>query len=143
MDELTLWKDQQIKKLKRELDSLYARMLYDFCTPLFEVMGQPPLLHVREDRNTVYVTADIPDLRAEDLEVAIEGGILTIQGSAVGTSGEGEHRTVHTRSFSTRLRLPAAVDEESVQAGYDNGVLTLVLPKQKRPQAMRIQIMQG
>jgi len=107
----------------------------------------PPIRIDVSERDDAYtVKAEIPGVRREDIDVRIDGNIVTI--SAETTSGteqkDGERvlrrerqRGVSRRSFS----LECPLDEEHADAGYEDGVLTLTLPKKpgKAPRQLTIQ----
>jgi HSP20 family protein len=92
------------------------------------------------DRGEEYVvTVDLPGYDTADIDLTIAEGTLRIEGeradeSALETAdetGRGRYlRRERTRqSVNRRIRLPEPVEEESVSASYDNGVLTVRLPK--------------
>lgn len=95
---------------------------------------------VAEDDEAVTVTADLPGFDREDIDVTVEDNVLTVaaeheeETEEEGEGEEGEKETYHRRelrrrSVSRRIRLPTAVEEEDATAEYENGVLTITLPK--------------
>ena len=86
-----------------------------------------------ENGKSVKVVADIPGVDEKDIEVLVEGGVLTIKGKKE-TEREEEKGDVYISersfgSFSRAFRLPDGIDEEAVDASFDKGVLTVTLPK--------------
>ena len=86
-----------------------------------------------ENGKSVKVVADIPGVDEKDIEVLVEGGVLTIKGKKE-TEREEEKGNVYISersfgSFSRAFRLPDGIDEEAVDASFDKGVLTVTLPK--------------
>jgi HSP20 family protein len=80
------------------------------------------------------VTADLPGLELEDIELDIESDVLTIRGEKR-SEVEDKDRRYSERSygrFERRLALPTEVDEDRSKATFRNGVLTVVLPKTER-----------
>ena len=80
------------------------------------------------------VTADLPGFETDDIELTLSEGTLRLEAHTeeVSEYEEGEYvrrERSHT-SASRRIRLPEPVDEEGVSAGYNNGVLTVTLPKE-------------
>ncbi|WP_254864546.1 Hsp20/alpha crystallin family protein [Halovivax gelatinilyticus] len=79
------------------------------------------------------VTADLPGYETDDIDLRLIDGALKLEASrdAAETHEEGDYirreRTQHT--VSRRVRLPDPVDEEGIGASYNNGVLTVTLPK--------------
>ncbi|MCU4752560.1 Hsp20/alpha crystallin family protein [Halobacteria archaeon AArc-curdl1] len=86
------------------------------------------------DRVDEYVvTADLPGFETENIDLTLADGTLRLEAEDVGedeTLDEHYIRRERTqRSINRRIRLPEPVDEEAVSAGYNNGVLTVTLPK--------------
>jgi HSP20 family protein len=92
-----------------------------------------PAVDVVETADEVVVTASVPGLKAEDLKISLTGDMLHLSGqSAVET--ERKDATYHLRerrssAFSRSIMLPAPVESDKAQADFENGVLTLKLPK--------------
>ena len=92
-----------------------------------------PAMDLYQDDNEVVVKATLPGVKPEDLHISVTGDILTIRGEAKeDTSPNGFSYHVRERrfgSFSRSLALPTAVLPEKAQAEFENGILTLTLPK--------------
>ena len=104
-------------------------------------------LDVVQDDDTIVVTASLPGLEADGIDVTVEDGVLTIQGE---TSDETENtdgsyviRERRSGKFHRALRLPDTVDVEQVEPRYVDGVLTIKLPKIEAKKAKRLQIHTG
>lgn len=98
-----------------------------------------------EDDKAYRITADIPGMRKEDIKVSIDDNEVTItaESSSDKEEKEGERVVLRERAYgamSRTLTLPQAVDDDSAQARYENGVLTLMLPKRDMPAARKIAI---
>ena len=97
-----------------------------------------------DDRITVHAT--LPGVRPDEVEVSIDDDVLTINGR---TSSEQEQadgrylvRERRTGSFHRSLRLPDTVDVDKAESIYQNGVLSITLPKQegKKPKQLKIEV---
>jgi len=99
---------------------------------------------ITEDEDTFFVSASVPGVKPEDIEVTIEDGVLTIKGetaSANEVKGEAYRlRERRTGSFHRRLRLPDTVDTDKAATAYTNGVLTVTLPKSEAKKAKRLTV---
>jgi HSP20 family protein len=87
-----------------------------------------------EDRGDGYVvTADLPGYEKEDIDVRLSGNTLTVSASRETESseedGEFVRRERSSRSVSRSVRLPERPTDGDTEATYDNGVLTVTLPK--------------
>ena len=103
-----------------------------------------PAVDVFEDQDQVVLTAEVPGMAREDLDVSVDNGVLTIRGEKKeGSKAEqaGYHR-IESRygRFERRVRLPDYVDAEKIQATYKDGVLKLEMPKAEAAKARSIQI---
>ena len=92
-----------------------------------------PAMDVTEDEKGYAVTAEVPGMSREDLEVSVHDGVLTIQGEKKHEEESAEAgRHVYERRygrFERHIRLPESVDAEGVAAECRDGVLRLTLPK--------------
>ena len=81
MTELTLWKDQEIRKLRKDMDRLFNRLWSDFgVSVLPEEIEEGPYIDLTETDDTLIVTAELPSINPEDVDVSITGNSLTISG---------------------------------------------------------------
>lgn len=107
--------------------------------------GIVPLDVIQTDGEVV-VKAATPGVKAEDIEISIAGDMLNIRGEVVEERDEEGHR-YHMRerrygSFSRTISLPAKVDADKARAEFENGVLTLTLPKieEIKPKAIEVKV---
>ena len=82
------------------------------------------------------VTAEVPGLEADDIEITLSEGMLTVKGQKRDTREEkGKDYYVSERrygSFTRSFRVPESVVEDKISAKFDKGVLSITLPKQAR-----------
>lgn len=104
-----------------------------------------PPLDVQESEDRFEVTMDLPGLEPGDVSVTFEDGMLSIAGKRE-FSKEDRGGTWHRieRSFGTfarSMRLPQTADTEKIEATFDNGVLTVSVPKteQAKPRTIEVQ----
>lgn len=92
-----------------------------------------PSIDVVQDEREVRVTAELPGVKDDDIDVSVDGDILTIRAEKrVEREDEKNRRHVSERAFGTfqrSLRLPQAVDPDEVKAHFDHGVLTIRMPR--------------
>jgi HSP20 family protein len=107
-----------------------------------------PRMDISEDEQAFRVSAEMPGARPEDVEVMVEDDVLTIRAERT-QERETNRRNYHLveRSvgvFQRSLRLPAPVDPGKVQASFDNGVLTVTIPKDgNQARSRRVQVQSG
>lgn len=103
-----------------------------------------PALNVYEEHDQLTVEAQLPGLKAEDLDINVEQGVLTISGQ-IATQEERKERNYLVREhrtgrFSRSIRLPATYNSDGCTASFEDGVLRLVFPKSEAAKPRRIQI---
>jgi HSP20 family protein len=106
-----------------------------------------PALDISERKDAYLVTVELPGVEADDLEITLEGGLLTIQGErhfAHDSSEQQFHRVErHYGAFRRSITLPAHVMADGIEAAADNGVLQIVVPKMEEATPKRIQVRPG
>jgi len=103
-----------------------------------------PAVDILETENELVVTADLPEVRLEDIDVRVENQILTIKGER-SPEGNSDKRRYHRRersygAFTRSCAVPNSVDTERVSADYKNGVLTVNLPKKEAAKPKQVKI---
>jgi HSP20 family protein len=89
-----------------------------------------------EDQNNAYVRAELPGVKREDIKVETADGYLTISASRKQKENENENSVALSRSIS----IPADVQTDKVTATYENGVLTVTLPKAEARKPRQVEI---
>jgi HSP20 family protein len=80
MAALIIWKNQEIDRLKKDMDRLLARFRDDFCSPLLlRGFREEPYLELSETQDDLLLKAEIPDVRPKDLDITISDDLLTIR----------------------------------------------------------------
>jgi len=140
----------------RDTTDLFNEFDRFFETPLYrgrmglplrtdDVVGSWSLaLDVAEKDDNFLVKASLPGIDPEDLNVTLEDNVLTVQGE-VKKDETIEEESYHIRerrfgSFSRSLRFPVPVNAAKIEAEYENGVLTLTVPKAEEVKPKRIEI---
>ncbi len=105
-----------------------------------------PAVNVEEAADELLLTAELPGMREEDINVDIENNILTIRGEkreAREEADEGRRHHVWERrygSFHRAFTLPRSVEADAIRADFDGGVLTVRLPKSPEAKSRAIEI---
>ena len=103
-----------------------------------------PAVDVRTTPEAVIVEAGLPGLKAEDVEVSVDGDMLTITGSFKKEEEKEEPgyfiRELQRGTFKRVLTLPVPVKTEGAEAHFKDGLLTLTLPKAIEAQPHRIEV---
>ncbi len=104
-----------------------------------------PETDVVETEREIRVVSEMPGLKRNDIEIDVENNVLTIRGEKREERTEGEKGRFHLaeRRYGTFTRsfvLPRDVDPEQIQADFQDGVLTIAIPKSERVRRRRIQV---
>lgn len=105
-----------------------------------------PSVDVYETEDSLVIDAEVPGIDPKDIEVLLEDGVLTLKGERKLEKEVQEENYQRIEraygAFQRSIRLPSEVDEDSVSAGYDNGVLKITVPKvePKKPKSVKIDV---
>lgn len=108
----------------------------------FEWQGQFPV-DLYQDKDAFTVRAELPGFRKEDLSIDLADGILTITGHTKAekkVEGQENPETVQERRVSRAVSLPENIAVEKIAAAYENGVLTVTLPKREEAKPRQVAI---
>jgi HSP20 family protein len=133
----------------RDLEQEFGRLSRFFDDSSFGGTGSgmwAPPVNVTETKDELVLTAELPGMSEEDVQVELENNVLSISGekSEVRTEGDEERRYhVWERSYGSFRRaftLPQTVSADDVTASFENGILTVKLPKAAEAKGRKIQI---
>ena len=103
---------------------------------------ESPALDIQENDNAYTVVAPLPGINPDQINVRLQNGVLTISGEIESPKVDENSKIVvqerYYGKFSRSVTLPQSVDSDKVEATYENGVLTLNLPKVPEAQPSRI-----
>ncbi len=142
---LTRWDPfREMMTLRNAMDRLLeeAFVLPSRLRPLGEGLGV--VLDVAETEEEFLVRASLPGINPDDLDISLAENVLTIKGE-VKADEDIKEEQYHIRerrygSFARSVSLPAPVDADAVEATYENGILTLRLPKAAEARPRKIPV---
>jgi len=118
--------------LENDIDHWFNATLSDFLSPAFENRFPVDLY---EDQENTYVRADLPGVDRKEINVEMVNGYLTISATRKSTGPDGE-----SFALSRSVAIPEGVHTDKVSAAYENGVLTVTLPKQEEAKPRKITV---
>jgi HSP20 family protein len=136
-----------LMKRKTQTPSLFDEFFRDFAPGFFiQPLHGDPLpaqikldLHERDD--AFELQAEIPGVKKEDIQVEIDGNVVSLQADVRQEDSRKEGRSIRSEryygSVSRMVQLPTEVDETKAKAKYENGVLRLMLPKKADARSQR------
>ena len=105
-----------------------------------------PAVNILERESGIEITADLPGLKAEDVEVVVNKGVLSIKGERTleeAVEGETYHRVERCYgSFERSFTIPESVDAKKIEARFINGEMTITLPKraESKPRSVKVKV---
>ena len=132
--------------LRQAMDHLFEESLVN---PRTWSWGEPHgvALDVYATDEDLVVEANLPGVKPEEVEITVEGNTLTIAGEKRSSRNEDEGSTLLTEirrgAFSRTLTLPAGLEPDRATATFEDGVLTLRIPKAEQAKARQIEITPG
>ncbi|MEE8321866.1 MAG: Hsp20/alpha crystallin family protein [Gammaproteobacteria bacterium] len=103
-----------------------------------------PAVDIKEETDRFVIHADLPGVDPKDIDITMEGGMLTIKGERQSESREetdGYKRVERVAgTFYRRISLPDTADADRIGAKGKNGVLEVIIPKQEKVQPRKITV---
>lgn len=132
MSNLTRWEPvREMMTLREAMDRLFDDA---FTRPIASNVGASmPAIDLYQTADEVVVKAALPGLKADDVQITVTNDVLTLRGEFKWENGQQE-ATYHIReqrygSFERSVPLPVDVQTDNARADFQNGVLTITLPK--------------
>jgi HSP20 family protein len=134
MNELALWMNQEMNKLRRDMERLFSRYRSDFGIGLLPWESEAgPFFDLSETKDRLVLRVDLPGVDPKDLEISVSGDRLTLKGKRQEETVKetGRYQTVERRfgSFSRTINLPCKLKLDDIQATLKDGTLEIVMPK--------------
>jgi HSP20 family protein len=130
--------------MRRDMNRLFADWP---ARSAWNVAPGYPAMNVWTNEEGVVVTAELPGMNPEDIDISVQDDTLTLRGNRAPDEME-EGATYHRReracgSCSRTLRLPFQVEASAVEATFKNGILSLTLPRAEADKPRKIAIKAG
>jgi HSP20 family protein len=144
MNLVTTYPFRELEQIQERLNRLFAKT--SDRDDMFGFAGFEPRVDIQEAEKEYTITADLPDIKKEDIKVGLENGTLTIEGERKfekDEKGKKFHRVERQYGrFVRRFAMPSEIDAPHVQAQYKDGVLKVTLPKSAAalPQPVEVKV---
>ena len=106
-------------------------------------MWNPPV-DVYETKDSIVLKADLPDVKKEEVDISVEGNILTLRGERKREKEVKEKDFYRMErsygAFSRSFTLPGSVDADKIEADFAGGVLKVTLPKREESKPKQIKV---
>ena len=129
----------------RPFNELSRMILGEVAHPWFHenrFRNASPRLNLYEDGDRFVLEAAVPGISPDSLKIKVEDNTLTIEGDR--PAPEGMDKVLQAErsfgSFARKIRLSEHVNREAIQAEYENGILTVMLPKAEQAKPRQIEV---
>lgn len=134
----SLWREMD--HLQRDMNRLFRQ----YSPARLQTASGYPALNVWTNQEGQFVSAEMPGVRVEDINISIDGDTLVISGERSADEAP-EDAQLHRRErvfgkFSRTIQLPFAVDADKVEASFKNGMLNITLPRTEAEKPKQIAI---
>ena len=135
---------QKLRRLYSDVESAFSSGLANGIH--VELGTFSPRVDISENKENIFVRAELPGMKAENVKITLSEGTLTLRGEkkrAEETKTENFHRIERSHGeFVRKFSLPAGLNEDAVSASFTDGVLEITIPKREpeKPREREVQI---
>lgn len=135
----TLFNDRERSNLT------FSEMMDEMMEDFFEGNRRAfiPELNIFEEDSEFEITVALPGMNKDDIDISLEGNMLTISGERELTKEENKkYHRIESRfgEFERSVPLPKTIDKDKINASYENGVLTITIPKHEEKMSKKIEV---
>jgi HSP20 family protein len=138
--------NSEFASMQREIDRMFDRFLHtgDISEDGGYLSAYVPPVDIIENDQEFVVKAELPGVAKEDVKITVTNDVLTIRGEKQQekeSKGKGVHRLERVAgTFQRSFTLPTSVKSDKIEAKFENGVLTLSLPKVEEAKPKEIEV---
>lgn len=135
----------RLASLREEMNRLLDGSLAAFTGSKANLFGGwSPSVDVFQDKDNVYVKAELPGLKKEEIEITFQDGMLTLGGERKEESEVKEGQSFRSERFFGKfhrtISTPTKIDADKISASYKDGILTVQMPKAAEAKAKQIDV---
>jgi len=128
----------EMDRLRREMNGLFSNYGQTSGSATY------PLMNVYDDKDTLVVTAELPGLAKDQVDITFSDGILTVSGKQQPFTKTKNMSVVRKErpegDFEKTVRLPTKINQDAIKASFNNGILTITMPKSEEVKPKTIAI---
>jgi len=138
------WEPFRGTNLPHQLSRVFSNLLDRTDSQESNLTTWAPAVDIYETEHELVVKTDLPDVDPKNLDIRVENNVLTIRGERKFESQVNENKYLRieraTGSFARSFALANTVNAEAIKADYQNGVLTLTIPKREEAKPKQIKV---
>jgi len=136
---------RQLTSLREEIDRLFESPMAEMTQSSHQFLnGWMPAVDLYQDKDHLYLKAELPGMNKEDIEISIHEGVLTLSGERKQDPKYDGAEVYRSERFLGRfqrtLSLPTLIETEKVKATYKDGMLYVTLPKAEESKPKHIEV---
>jgi HSP20 family protein len=133
---------RELSSIQNELNRLFGRT---FTGEVGErEAAWVPAVDIAETQERFLITAELPGVEPEDVDISVENSVLTLRGERkfYRETEEDDFHRIERRfgAFARSITLPSTADPERINASFDAGLLTIEVPKREEAKPRKIQV---
>ncbi len=148
MPNITRWEPfRDLASFRDEVNRVWSDALSHWPNQGFwRGSGWVPAVDVHETEDDVVITAEVPGINREDIDISVSGDTVTISGRSGEEAAEEDKSRRYFRrerywgEFARTVQLPTEVDAARSKAVFQNGILTVTMPKSEQARTKKIPI---
>lgn len=127
-----------------DLDDLFKEEEDWFLPVLSRKEIMKPAMDIYETDKDIVAEVNVPDFDPKNIEVSVEDGVLKVSGKMKEKKEEKKKgywkKEIKRGSFERMIKLPTPVKEKKIEAAYEDGILKIVMPKEKAKPSSKVKI---
>jgi len=144
-DQIVRWEpERELTSLRQAMDQLFRDAFVQWPGLPYPEIGEGMTLDMYQTEKDLVVQVPLPGVKPEDVDISVTGDVLTIKAERKEEHKVEEadyfYRESRYGSFSRSVSLPVDVDADKAEANFENGMLTLTLPKAEVARAKKIPV---
>lgn len=137
----------RLSDLRNEIDRLFEEPLAGLAHSSQLLSGWTPALDMHEDKDNIVVKVELPGMKKQDIDISLHNGSLSISGERRKEKQFENAEVYRAERFEGRFQrtvtLPSPVAADKVKANYQDGLLTITLPKTEEAKRKQIDVQVG
>lgn len=132
-----------LANLHNEMDDLFDGFFRGLDRPFVGYKAWP-VIDIAEEKDAIFVKAEVPGCKADDIDISVHGNTLTISGEKKQEEEKKEKGYYHVErsfgGFRRDLNLGSDIASDKIEATCKDGVLTITLPKAEKAKAIKVKV---
>jgi HSP20 family protein len=133
---------EELEDMRQQMDRLFARA--GGVPARHRGAGVYPQINLSEDKDRYFVRAELPGVKSDELNLSATGSTISISGERK-IKSEPDNVRYHRRereagSFNRSISLPTEIDADRIEAGLQDGILNIVVPKAEAAKPRQISV---